>query len=200
MGSVPKACPPVGDPCKQSVCNPQNGDCVVGDKCFTFSGCEVCNTGTCNPVNTGGTCKNPEGDFNPCTTNDRCTILGAGDSVPEFAANSRLPVGLAAAMSDAQQVGLQRSFCMGEPGGGPIPTATPTTETTPTPTVGPASCVGNCNGDSEVTVDELITMVNIALGNAQVAACVPGDANGDGEITINEIVSAVNGALNGCVG
>lgn len=43
-------------------------------------------------------------------------------------------------------------------------------------------------------------MVNIALGNAQVPACVPGDANGDGEITINEIVSAVNHALNGCVG
>jgi hypothetical protein len=60
------------------------------------------------------------------------------------------------------------------------------------------SCVGDCNGDGEVTVNELITMVNIALGNANVSTCTAGDANGDGEITINEIIAGVNNALNGC--
>lgn len=61
-----------------------------------------------------------------------------------------------------------------------------------------AGCVGDCGGDSQVTVNELITMVNIALGTAQISACAVGDANGDGQITVNEIITAVNNALNGC--
>jgi len=60
------------------------------------------------------------------------------------------------------------------------------------------SCSGDCNGDGEVTVNELITMVNVALGNTAASACNPGDANGDGEITVNEIVAGVNRALSGC--
>jgi hypothetical protein len=64
--------------------------------------------------------------------------------------------------------------------------------------MGTAVCTGDCNGDGEVTVNELITMVNIALGSANVSTCAAGDANGDGEITINEIIAGVNNALNGC--
>jgi hypothetical protein len=60
------------------------------------------------------------------------------------------------------------------------------------------ACVGNCNGDGEVTVDELITMVNIALGTANVTACTAGDANSDGEVTVNEIIAGVINALTGC--
>jgi len=63
-----------------------------------------------------------------------------------------------------------------------------------------SGCVGDCSGDGAVTVNELITMVNIALGNNPVSACPVGDANGDGEITVNEIISGVNNALNGCPG
>ena len=63
---------------------------------------------------------------------------------------------------------------------------------------GAASCSGDCNGDGAVTVNELITMVNIALGSAASSACSAGDANGDGEITVNEIVAGVNHALSGC--
>jgi len=48
-----------------------------------------------------------------------------------------------------------------------------------------------------VAVDELLTMVNIALGNAPVVTCAAGDANHDNEITIDEILTAVNNALNG---
>ena len=62
----------------------------------------------------------------------------------------------------------------------------------------PVSCVGDCNRDTAVTVDELLTMVNIALGNASLASCELGDAGGDGTITIDEILTAVNNALNGC--
>jgi len=66
------------------------------------------------------------------------------------------------------------------------------------PTFTPRPCVGDCNDDGTVTVDEILTMVNIALGNAPVTACEAGDANQDGQITIDEILTAVNNALNGC--
>lgn len=42
--------------------------------------------------------------------------------------------------------------------------------------------------------------MNIALGNADLSACMAGDANKDGEITIDEILTAVHNALNGCGG
>jgi uncharacterized repeat protein (TIGR01451 family) len=74
------------------------------------------------------------------------------------------------------------------------PSVTPTSSVTPA--IGP--CIGDCNGDRIVTVNELITMVNIALGNASVSTCRPGDADGSGDIAINEIIAAVKNALNGC--
>jgi hypothetical protein len=45
---------------------------------------------------------------------------------------------------------------------------------------------------------EILTAVNVALGNAWVYACEADDANGDGQITVNEILTAVSNALNGC--
>jgi hypothetical protein len=59
-------------------------------------------------------------------------------------------------------------------------------------------CIGDCDESGDVTVDEILTMVNIALGNAPVADCLSGDANNDTQITVDEILSAVNNALNGC--
>ncbi len=69
---------------------------------------------------------------------------------------------------------------------------------TPTPTPSSPSCIGDCNAGGDVTVNELITLVNIALGTANATTCTAGDSNGDGAITINEIVEAVNRALTGC--
>lgn len=81
-----------------------------------------------------------------------------------------------------------------------IPTGTrspaPTATLTVTPT--PSACVGDCTGGGQVTVDEILTAVNIALGNAAVADCPAGDANHDGQITVDEILTAVNNALNAC--
>ncbi len=65
-------------------------------------------------------------------------------------------------------------------------------------TSGQTVCVGDCDGSGDVSVNELITMVDIALGNLPVSSCTAGDANGDGTIEINEIITAVNNALNGC--
>ena len=62
------------------------------------------------------------------------------------------------------------------------------------------SCIGDCDGSAVVTVDELLTMVNIALGDAQVSDCEAGDSSGDGQITVDEILTAVNNALDGCPG
>jgi hypothetical protein len=75
---------------------------------------------------------------------------------------------------------------------------TPTPSVTPTVTPGAVSCLGDCGGDGLVTVDELLKMVNIALGLAAIENCLAGDANDDGQITIDELVSAVNHALTGC--
>ena len=66
-------------------------------------------------------------------------------------------------------------------------------------TSGAATCVGDCNGGGGVTVDELVTLVRIALSGSDPSACTRGDQNGDGTITVNEIIAAVNSALNGCV-
>lgn len=61
-----------------------------------------------------------------------------------------------------------------------------------------AACVGDCDGSGDVTVNELITMVNIALGSASLSSCPAADADGSGDITINEIIAAVNNALGVC--
>ena len=61
-----------------------------------------------------------------------------------------------------------------------------------------SGCAGDCNGDGQVTVDELVTLARIALGVASLSACHPGDTNSDGRITVDEIVAAVNAAGNQC--
>ena len=61
-----------------------------------------------------------------------------------------------------------------------------------------AQCVGDCNGDGSVTINELIIGVNIALGSASIEECESYDVNGDGEVTVNELITAVNNALTGC--
>jgi hypothetical protein len=78
-----------------------------------------------------------------------------------------------------------------------LPTSTPTPPL-PTPTAtateGGSSCVGDCNNDGSVTVDEIITGVNVALGVAPASACPQFDADGDGTVKVDEIVQAVNNA------
>ena len=80
----------------------------------------------------------------------------------------------------------------------PSATVTPTGTVTSTPSPTPTPCLGDCDGNGEVTVNETIIMVNITLGTMPFSACEAGDADGSGDITINEIVGAVNKALNGC--
>ena len=59
-------------------------------------------------------------------------------------------------------------------------------------------CVGDCSLDGQVTVDEVVLGVNMALGIANVSSCPPFDGNSDDQVTVDEIVTAVNHALEGC--
>lgn len=61
-----------------------------------------------------------------------------------------------------------------------------------------SECVGDCDGEGTVAINELILGVNIALGSADVSQCEAMDPNGNGEVSINELISAVNNALDGC--
>lgn len=78
--------------------------------------------------------------------------------------------------------------------------ATATTPPTPTPTLLSSSCAGDCNGDHSVTIDEILTLVSISLGDAGPSGCAAGDVNHDGVVTIDELLLAVRDALNGCAG
>jgi hypothetical protein len=59
------------------------------------------------------------------------------------------------------------------------------------------ACTGDCDGSGDVTVNEIITLVNIALGTAQTAACPHGVPSG-AEVDITLIIRAVNNALLTC--
>jgi glucose/sorbosone dehydrogenase len=61
-----------------------------------------------------------------------------------------------------------------------------------------SGCAGDCNDDRRVSIDELLTMVNIALGTVTISSCSTGDVNRDNEITVDEILTAVGNAQNGC--
>lgn len=92
----------------------------------------------------------------------------------------------------------------------PTPTSTASatpTAVTPSPTLTPSpspsstarpACVGDCNTSGVVTVAEIVTMVNIALGQADIGSCEAGDENKDKLIKVNEILAAVKVALDGC--
>jgi len=57
---------------------------------------------------------------------------------------------------------------------------------------------GDCDQDGAVTIDELVTAVNILLGNADVASCEAADSGADGRVSVNELIRALIAALEGC--
>jgi len=59
-------------------------------------------------------------------------------------------------------------------------------------------CAGDCDGQGSVTVEELVTAVNIALGNLQVYRCPLSDVDSNNTVLVDELISAVNNALYGC--
>lgn len=59
-------------------------------------------------------------------------------------------------------------------------------------------CIGDCNGDGAVQVDELVVCVDIGLGRRPIADCVMLDGDSNREVTISELVAAVTSLLEGC--
>ena len=60
------------------------------------------------------------------------------------------------------------------------------------------ACVGDCNGNGAVSIDELVTGVNMALGSQPTSVCTAFDVNADGSVVVSELVAAVNNATGSC--
>lgn len=73
------------------------------------------------------------------------------------------------------------------------PTGTPTNITPP-----PVTCVGDCDGDGLVKVDEVVAAVAKALNPTAPRECDAVDRNGNGVVTVDELVTAVDRLLRGC--
>ncbi len=58
-------------------------------------------------------------------------------------------------------------------------------------------CLGDCNGDGRVAVNELVIGVNVALQRAEISTCEAFD-DGSGEVGIAVLIGAVLNALEGC--
>lgn len=59
-------------------------------------------------------------------------------------------------------------------------------------------CVGDCDGEGAVTIDELVLVLGMALSGASVDACRLADVDGDNAISVADMVTCVGSALNGC--
>lgn len=135
----------------------------------------LCDSNLC----TNGVCCSEAG----CAIGERCDIFGL-----EGNCRTQLPPGSACAKDSDCRDGACRFDSTAE--------ALVCQRVTPTP--GAQGCFGDCSGDGAVTVDEILVMIEIALGTRPVTACPPGDISGDGGISVDELVTAVGLALTGC--
>jgi DNA-binding beta-propeller fold protein YncE len=60
------------------------------------------------------------------------------------------------------------------------------------------ACLGDCNRDCVVTIDELIRGVGVGLNTAPLDQCVAFDGDFDGTVAISELVQGIGRSLNGC--
>jgi len=67
---------------------------------------------------------------------------------------------------------------------------------TSSPTDG--QCAGDCGGNGQVTVADLLKMVDIGLGMLPLANCRAGDSTFDSQVAIDDLLNAVRNALDGC--
>lgn len=73
------------------------------------------------------------------------------------------------------------------------PTGTPTETATPRPL-----CGGDCNGDDQVTVNEIVESVGIAIAAYDLEQCRPADLDGNGEVRIDELLRIIDNAMRAC--
>ncbi len=90
------------------------------------------------------------------------------------------------------------------------PSRTPSVPVSPTPSVpatatltaafGPGSCVGDCDGNGHVTVDEVVTGVSIALDITDLTRCPAFDCHGTGLVSVDCVLQAMDAAFDDCRG
>lgn len=59
-------------------------------------------------------------------------------------------------------------------------------------------CRGDCDGDGEVSIGELVRAVSLVLGAPGIELCPLLDVDADGLIAVTEVLTAVGNALRGC--
>jgi uncharacterized repeat protein (TIGR01451 family) len=63
---------------------------------------------------------------------------------------------------------------------------------------GTLSCVGDCNRNGAIAINELVLGVGIALGTQPLARCEAFDRNQDDEVGVFELIEGVNNTRRGC--
>ena len=204
-----KVCPDTdGDPCTDA-CDPETGECAVdAPRCIPV--CQQCNlsTGRCDPANLGAACD----DLDVCTAQSRCELIEGFSlcmpGVPTvFTPTATLPVvstapptptvpGVNTPTATSPVVNTITPTPVGN-----TPTATRTVVSgTPTASPTQGACIGDCDNDLQVRINELVLGANIALNVAELSECPEFDEDNDGRAEVNELILGIIGALNGCVG
>jgi hypothetical protein len=85
----------------------------------------------------------------------------------------------------------------------PSATATSSDTATPSPTKGASVCVGDCNADGQVTIEELVQTTGLTVrggkaGGEGPIGCAAADQDESGTITVDELLAAIGSALSGC--
>ena len=61
-----------------------------------------------------------------------------------------------------------------------------------------SSCPSDCNGDEEVSIDEVISAVSIGLEIQPLSHCEAADTSENGEVSIDEVLQGVGAGLSSC--
>lgn len=61
------------------------------------------------------------------------------------------------------------------------------------------ACIGDCNLDGLVGVDDLLVGLQIALGTTPVSSCPTLDRNADHTVSVDELLATVDAVASGCV-
>jgi hypothetical protein len=169
--------PGIATPCLEGKCQFTNAGTFFAAFCLPSA--TECPDTDGNPCTDGcnletGQC---QVNANPCIPNcERCDP-GTGQCVPDNVGAACDDFNVCTPQSSCQTM-FGRTFCFpGEP---------------------TASCVGDCNANGEVAVNEMIIGVNIALGSANISQCPAFDRNSSDAVEVNELIGGVNSLLNGC--
>jgi hypothetical protein len=59
-------------------------------------------------------------------------------------------------------------------------------------------CIGDCNDDRQVRLEEILLLVNIAMQNTSIARCIAGNSTAEAAISVDELIRVIDSALTAC--